>query len=345
MTPVPASAVRAYAPGRVNLIGDHTDYSGGLVLPMAIDRGTTIVFRRGGTTIELTSADEPEPCIIDLSEGPLEPSTVKPAWARYVAGVATVIAADVGGVGSVTSDLPIGAGLSSSASLEVATALALGLAGTPLVIAQACQQAEHIASGVPCGIMDQLASAAGVAGHALLIDCTSLEVVSVPVPEDVEVIVVHSGQARRLDLSAYAVRRSQVEQAATVLERPLRGVDAERLSALGDPILRKRARHVTSENQRVLDFAAALRAHDCDEAGQLMVESHRSLREDFEVSTPALDRLVDELVQTRGVFGARLTGAGFGGCVVALARAGTGEAIRRGWVVRPAAGASVVPLE
>jgi galactokinase len=241
----------------------------------------------------------------------------------------------------VSTTLPIGAGLSSSAALEVAVALAIGLTGSPLAVAQACQQAEQVASGVPCGIMDQLASTAGTAGHALLIDCGSLEVTPVPVPDSVEVVVIHSGETRALAGSAYAERRAQVEAAATALGAPLRGIDA---AALADPLLRRRARHVITENARVLAFAEALRSADWRAAGALMFESHRSLATDFEVSTPGLDALVDSL-RVDGAYGARLTGAGFGGCVVALVAAGAGSALaarfERAWVVRAAGGATV----
>ena len=151
------TTVSAWAPGRVNLIGDHTDYTGGLVLPMAIDRGTEVELERGVPWVELVSADEDEPAFIDFAD-PRDPSTVQPVWARYVAGVVHVLAPDVGGIGFVRSDLPIGAGLSSSAALEVAVALALGFEGSPRELALVCQQAEQVASGVPCGIMDQLAS-------------------------------------------------------------------------------------------------------------------------------------------------------------------------------------------
>jgi galactokinase len=328
---------RAVAPGRVNLIGDHTDYAGGLVMPMAIDLATTVLLTNGGPVVELTSASDPSAAVVPL-ENPLAGQT---GWARYVAGVVATVNPSVGGTGVVSTTLPIGAGLSSSAALEVAVALAIGLTGSPLAVAQACQQAEQVASGVPCGIMDQLASTAGTAGHALLIDCGSLEVTPVPVPDSVEVVVIHSGETRALAGSAYAERRAQVEAAATALGAPLRGIDA---AALADPLLRRRARHVITENARVLAFAEALRSADWRAAGALMFESHRSLATDFEVSTPGLDALVDSL-RVDGAYGARLTGAGFGGCVVALVAAGAGSALaarfERAWVVRAAGGATV----
>jgi galactokinase len=333
-------AVRAYAPGRVNLIGDHTDYSGGLVLPMAIDLGTTVVFVPGGPRIELTSSEEPDPAVVVL-DGRVPPSAFRPEWARYVAAVAAVVGPVEGGTGRITSDLPVGAGLSSSAALEVSVALALGFSGPPLELAQACQRAEQLASGVPCGIMDQLASVAGVEGHALLIDCASLTVTPTRLPGGLEVVVVHSGERRALAASAYATRRAEVEAAAAALGRPLRAATLTDTSALADPVLRRRARHVVSENTRVTTFADALRAGDALGAGELMAESHASLRGDFDVSTPGLDALVEWLNASPGVLGARLTGGGFGGCAVALTEEGAGARLGRGWVVHAANGAYV----
>ena len=332
--------VIARAPGRVNLIGDHTDHTGGLVLPMAIDRWTEIELERGVPWIELVSADDDEPAILHLDD-PRDPSTVRPTWARYVAGVVDVVRPESGGVGFVRTDIPIGAGLSSSAALEVALALALGFEGTALELATACQQAEQIASGVPCGIMDQLASASGVEGSALLIDCTTLEVTPVPLPDGVDVVVVDSGTRRELTTSFYCVRRAQCEE-AELLIGPLRTATLDDAESIGHDDLRARARHVVSENGRVRAFAAALAAGDLASAGALMVESHVSLRDDFDVSTRVLDDLVDALVARPGVHGARLTGAGFGGCVVALVDrdAPPLELGADAWTVRASAGAS-----
>lgn len=330
----PSGIVTARAPGRVNLIGDHTDTTGGLVLPLAIDLATTVSGRRGGEYVVLTSDDEPEPAVVPLDvDGPAE---VEPHWARYVAGVVAELRPTVGLTGTVRTTLPVGAGLSSSAALEVAVALALGADGSPLDLARLTRRAEQQASGVPCGIMDQLASAAGVAGHALLIDCHELSVTPIPLPDDVEIRVVHSGEARRLAGSAYAERGTALASAEDVVG-PLRLLDGlGALAPLDDPVLHRRARHVVTENARVRAFAAALVADDRVTAGRLMGESHASLRDDFEVSTGALDALVARLAATPGVHGARLTGAGFGGCVVALAEPG---ALDEGWAVRAAAGA------
>ncbi|MDQ6840206.1 MAG: galactokinase [Actinomycetota bacterium] len=323
----------AIAPGRVNLIGEHTDYSGGYVLPMAIDRHTVVELVAGGTQVCLRSELEPEGATIGLDV--MDPAAVQPSWARYVAGVVAHLRPTQGGTGTVRTTLPVGAGLSSSTALVVATAMALGFAGSALELAVACQQAERLATGVAPGIMDQLASTSGVAGHALLIDCTSLDVSPVPMPPDVEVVVAHSGQSRSVATSAYAERRGQCEEAARRIG-PLRLASLADVAALPDPLLRRRARHVVTENERVLAFAHCLSAGALADAGQLMGASHRSLRDDFEVSTPALDALVERLCATPGVYGARLTGAGFGGCVVALAEPGSaGE----GWRVTPAAGA------
>jgi galactokinase len=333
----------SFAPGRVNLIGDHTDYVDGLAMPMAIDLGTTITGRPTESHIALESADfdgsvrftlDPaDPALVD-------PRSLEPAWGRYAAGVASVLQVRGPGLeGRVTTTIPVGTGLSSSAALEVAIAIALGAAGTPVEIALACQEAELIASGVPCGVMDQLASLAGVAGHALLIDFRTLEVEPVSMPSGVSVVIVHSGQERELATSAYAARRAQLEAAQSIVG-PLRDATLDDLADIDDAVVRRRARHVVSENARVLRFADALRAGDLQAAGRLMVEAHASFRDDFEASTPVIDALVDRLVATRGVYGARLTGGGFGGCVVALVEPGTPtDGWGRHWVVAPSAGA------
>ncbi len=326
---------RAVAPGRVNLIGDHTDHSGGLVLPMAIDLGTSVEGRRGGDEVRLESAELAGHAVVPLDVD--DPGSLTPGWARYVAGVVSVLRPDEGFAGRVSTTLPIGAGLSSSAALEVAVALALGFGGSCLDLALACQRAEQQASGVPCGVMDQLASAAGVAGSALLIDCSALTVTPVRLPEDVEVVVVDAGQPRRLAGSGYAERRAQCQEAEGVIG-PLSEAGLDAVPSIADPMARARARHVITENGRVRAFAAALAEGARAECGALMVASHISLRDDFEVSTPRLDAVVDELLATPGVFGARLTGAGFGGCVVALTEPG---ALPGGWHVKAVGGARV----
>jgi galactokinase len=313
---------RAHSPGRVNLIGDHTDYSGGLALPMAVDMGTTVELTpdRSGT--------------LDLATD----AAVEPGWERYVAAVLAEIGLPPGAHGTVTTDLPVGAGLSSSAALEVATALAVGFDGSTTELAQLCGRAEERGSGVPCGLLDQLACAAAIEGCALLIDFTALSFETVDIPDAIAVRVIHSGVARSLATSAYATRRAECEAAARLIG-PLREATLEDAEGVGDPTLAKRARHVVAENARVRDFADALASGDRYAAGTLMFESHASLRDDFEVSHPAVDDLVDRLRTTPGVFGARVTGAGFGGCVVALVDGDVPTEAVGGWRVRSAAGA------
>jgi galactokinase len=297
---------------------------------------------RGGRSVELTSSAERRPARVPLPV--VDPRTVEPGWARYVAGVVAALEPSSGAVGRVTTTLPVGAGLSSSAALELAVAMTLGGdALDPEELARLCQRAEHLALGVPCGIMDQLICATGVPGHALMIDCTTLERTPVPIPPDVDVVVVHSGESRALASSAYAERRREVEHAEAVLDGPLRSARPDDLAVLADPVLRRRARHVVTENQRVRQFGTALAAGDLVAAGTLMNESHTSLSTDFEVSTPTLDALAARVRSVPGVFGARITGAGFGGCIVALCEPGAASRAfgieNRIWTVRASAGA------
>ncbi|MEY2755620.1 MAG: galactokinase [Actinomycetota bacterium] len=328
--------MRIVAPGRVNLIGDHTDYTGGLVLPMAIDRATVIDGEPGGDRIMLTSIDEPDP--VDLPLRVDHPESVSPAWGRYVAGVVSELAPTIGFRGTVTTAIPIGAGLSSSAALELAVALALGAEGSPLDIALMCQRAEQRASGVPSGIMDQWCIAAGLEGHALMMDCGTLLAAPVRIPDDVEVVVQFVAH-RTLVGSPYADRVAECATAEAAIG-PLRDATLLDTGRIGDPVAQRRARHVVAENQRVRDMAAALELHELADAGRLMVESHESLRDLYETSTPQMDAAVARLVATPGVWGARMTGGGFGGCVVALTQPG---ALTEGWIVRPTRGAHVSP--
>ncbi|MGD9704784.1 MAG: galactokinase [Acidimicrobiia bacterium] len=326
----------ARAPGRVNLIGDHTDYTGGLVLPMTIDRWTEIRGTRHGVAhVSLTSADEADPVELDLPVD--DPATVEPRWGRYVAGVAAELGTAARGFrGQVTTTIPIGAGLSSSAALELAAAYALGYAGDTRDLARLCQAAEQRASGVPCGIMDQLVIAAGVQGHALAIDCHSLDIVPVAIPDGVDVVVQFVAH-RTLVGSEYADRVAECSQAEAAIG-PLRTASLADVATIRDPLVQQRARHVVSENARVRGFVTALASGDLAAAGRLMTGSHRSLRDDFETSTPVMDEAVASLAATPGVYGARMTGGGFGGCVVALAAAG---AVSDGWIVRAVDGASI----
>jgi galactokinase len=330
--------LRSWAPGRVNLIGDHTDYMGGLVLPLAIGLGTEITGDRGGNWVMLGSERFDGVAEVPLDGGD-DPAKAEPPWTRYVAAVVAELQPDDGLVGMVHSDLPPGGGLASSAALEVALAVALGAdLGDPIGLAQACQRAEQRAVGVPCGIMDQLVAVAAEAGQVLRIDCRSLAVEKLPFPEDAEILVVDSGEPRELSGSAYAQRRKECEAAEEVVG-PLRDASPAAVEAIDDPVLRRRARHVTTENERVDALGVALGEGQLRYAGELLVASHASLRDDFDATTPALDALVVALRSVPGVYGARVTGAGFGGCVVALCQPKTRLKLPVVWRGRPAGGA------
>jgi galactokinase len=321
------------APGRVNLIGEHTDYTGGLVLPAALDLGVTVVGEAGGDVVELASDRLPERAHV-RADGTDAASAE--GWARYVGSVTAELASagrsPLGFRGRITSDLPHRAGVASSAALEVAVASALcataRFAPEPLELAELCRRAEEVAVGVPCGLMDQAASVLARPEHALLLDCGTREFRHVRFPDDLELLVVDSGVARSLADSAYATRRAEVEA--------------------GMP---ERLRHVSSENERVREVVAALEGGDCDTLRAAFAASHASLRDDFEVSTPELDALVATALQA-GALAARLTGAGFGGSIVALVERGTGERVGSettarhdgsSWFVsRPAGGAAEV---
>ncbi len=315
------------APARVNLIGDHTDYQDGLCMPMAIDREVRIDWSpRPDGAIVVHSDALPGTVTVDVDSGVATADA--PDWGRTV--VATVAALHERGHRAaaidahVSSTVPVGSGLSSSAAVGVALALALSEAGGEPVegteLALVAQRAEHLA-GVPCGVMDQMASVHGRRGHALLLDCRTLAVEPIPLPHDIAVVVVHSGLPRRLADSEYARRREACAEAARRLHvATLRDVALD--AVRDDPF----ARHVVGENARVVEFARALRADDRMELGALMNASHSSLRDDFAVSTPELDVLVDTLLDA-GAIGARLTGAGFGGSVVALATTGMASTV------------------
>jgi galactokinase len=330
----------ARAPGRVNLIGEHTDYNDGFVLPCAISRQTMVAARRrndrqvriiagdlGGATTEFSLA------------APITPDDAAP-WSNYVRGVADGLLADgldmSGADLAIMGDMPQGAGLSSSAALENAAGLALAaLAGKPdfdrSQLALIGQRAEHLFAGCQCGIMDQLVSARAVAGSALLIDCRSLKCTPVPLPDDLAVMIVHSGIERGLVDGEYNLRRQQCEAAARYFGvKALR--DLEVLPEQGDldPVAYARARHVVGENARALAAADALRAGDLARLGALMAQSHAAMRDDFAITLPAIDALVALFQDAIGAEGgARMTGGGFGGAVVALLPAGEVERVRK----------------
>lgn len=309
------------APGRVNLMGDHTDYNAGLVLPAAIDREVVVAFRRTTDGHVCVRSLGYEGAVVVRADGQADPDLPAPAWGGAVAALVRAMSlrgrAPVGTDLVVSSDVPVGAGLSSSAAVLVGVATALGVsAGEPLSVratALACQEAETVGSGVPCGVMDPWASADGTAGHALLLDCRTLDVERVALPDDLSVLAVHSGVERTLAAGGYATRRAECEQIATDL-----GLESLRDAEPDDVADIPRARHVVSENARVEAVARALRDGDRLALSSAFAASHASLRDDFEVSTPELDLLVRCLLDA-GAVAARMTGAGFGGSVVALA--------------------------
>ena len=322
--------LRVWAPGRVNLIGEHTDYSGGLVLPIAIQYGIRLAAAPGEREITLVSEGhgKAETVAADGSGAGAE------GWARYVQAVAAELddagRPAVGLTGTISSDLPSGAGLSSSAALEVALALALCAVADfeldPLELALLCQRAELRAVGVPCGILDQAACLLGSGERAILLDCGSLEHRLVRVPPDAALVIIDSGVTRSLENTAYAERRSQLEHALrSVGHARSANLDASVLEGLDD-ISTRRLRHVVTENERVRRFAAALEGGELAMAGELLRESHASLRDDYEVSIPELDLLV-ELAVEAGALGARLLGGGFGGSVLVLAHATHAEEV------------------
>ncbi|MEM7260418.1 MAG: galactokinase [Planctomycetota bacterium] len=329
----PSALVRA--PGRVNLIGEHTDYNEGFALPMAIDLAVWIaVAPRQDTSIRLHRVDIEETVEIG------DPSDALPGgssdrdsgrWGERARAVAAVHAqeagAGVGFDGCVASDVPMGSGLASSAAFELAIIRALAAVRDeewdPIAAARAVVQAENEWVGVKCGIMDPLVSAAAAGGAALLIDCRTLELSNAPLPPEVSFVVLDSGTRRTLDASPYNERRASCEETASALGiRSLRDakiaeLEEARRRGKVSPVAFRRARHVITENERTLLAAEALAQSDLDGFGDLVMASHRSLRDDFDVSTDALDTLVDVACEHVSCFGARLTGAGFGGCVIA----------------------------
>jgi len=321
-------AVRA--PGRVNLIGEHTDYNDGFVLPIAIERDTVAVWgRRADRVIRFVSRQAHEPAEIDLA-GPVKRG--QPAWANYCKGVAAgLIRAGVDLPGAdvlLSGDVPLGGGLSSSASLEVATGLALLAAARakmePYELAKLCQKAEHEFAGAPCGIMDQAIAVLAQAGRALLLDCRDGAVKQIPFDDpDVVVLVADTQVKHAISDGGYAARRDQCCTAAGKLGvKMLRDADAGQLAGGGlDGVQLQRARHVVSEIDRTAKAVEALQGGDYAAFGELMYGSHASLRDDYEVSCEELDAIVASGRKCQGVYGARMTGGGFGGCAIVLARA------------------------
>ncbi len=319
------------APGRVNLIGEHTDYNDGFVLPVAIDFATVVAAERAeNSTVHVVAADYGGDADSFSVDDPIAPHASS-HWSNYVRGVVSGLLQrgyKVGGANlAISGNVPQGAGLSSSASLEVAVAQTFNalfdLGVPPTEIALIGQEAEHRFVGTRCGIMDQLVSVSARQEHALLIDCRSLETKPIPMPDGLSILIVNSNVVRGLVDSEYNSRRQQCEGAARELRiNALRDICfddlLDRLDEL-PPKVARRARHVVSENQRTLDAADALARSDINALSRLMAASHASMRDDFEITVPAIDCIVDILgtvIGDRG--GVRMTGGGFGGCVVAL---------------------------
>ena len=364
----------AAAPGRVNLIGEHTDYNDGFVLPMAIERYTVLAAApaaKGRNTLQFRSTQGEGTAVVDLGQ-PLKPAP-KGAWFNYPLGVVAGFLRRGAKLAEfdalIHSTVPLGGGLSSSAALEVSTATLLeavtGQRLDPVDKALLCQKAEHEYAGMPCGIMDQFISVMGRRDHLLLLDCRSRVPELVPMTDpSVEVLIVNTNVKHELTGGGYAKRRAQCEAAALALGVPsLRDATAAMLEgARGklDPLVWRRACHVIGEIDRTLRAAQGIRASDWPAVGQLMYASHCSLRDNYEVSCPELDAVVDiarGLGLQGGVIGCRMTGGGFGGCAVALVRANATNSIadtisaqyekRTGikpslFVSRPAAGAAIL---
>jgi len=329
------------APGRVNVIGEHTDYNDGFVMPAALEFATLVAAApREDRRLRVYSMTMDETRELDLAapEGPTH------EWADYVFGVAVMLeksglrlkGADL----VVWTDIPLGAGLSSSAALEVASAHALlaasGLPFEPLAAAKIGQKAENAYVGMRCGIMDQYASACGVQDHAILIDCRSLESRPVPIPPDLKLVIANSNVKHQHAGGEYNARREACEEGVRLLApflgpiKALRDVapnDLERYKAKLPDLVYRRCRHIVTENARVLEAERALNAGDPVACGRAMNASHDSMRDDFEITCKEIDILAGLAQATKGVFGSRMTGGGFGGCTVSLVEAGAVEAV------------------
>ncbi len=332
------------APGRVNLIGEHTDYNDGFVMPAAIGFSTWVaVGLRDDRRLSIFSERFSDRIEFDLDE---HDQQSKGHWSNYVTGVALALEQAGhylhGASLRITSDVPMGSGLSSSAALEVATAYALlansGHNVDRTCLAKLCQRAENEFVGARCGIMDQFVSSHGQAGKALLLDCRSLEYELLPLPDSARLVICTTMVKHELARGAYNERRSECAAGVQRLAQFLPGVRAlrdvtEKDLALNQSqlpeIIYRRCRHVISENARALEAASALEQGNLDRFGQLMNESHRSLRDDYEVSCAELDLMVESARQAQGVYGARMTGGGFGGCTINLVKSESVEEFKR----------------
>lgn len=339
-------AVMVRSPGRVNLLGEHVDYNDGWVLPVAIDRAVVLAVSACNSALASIGAlDLNDSCAFRVSEVADKVNVSGrslPGWALYPAGVAHVLRAAglaVSGIDGVfSSDVPRGAGLSSSAAVELAFAVAWrelgGWQQDPMALALLCQQAENHYVGVNCGIMDQFACANGRADHALLLDCRTLDWQPVPLPAGVSIIIADTMKRRELGKTDYNARRAACEEAVRLLQAKLPHIAAlrdvspdefNRHAHLLPPLVAKRARHVVEECARTVSAAQSLKQNDIAAFGWAMNESHRTLRDDYEVSCRELDVMVSAAQRLEGCYGARLTGAGFGGCAVALVATGTAQ--------------------
>jgi galactokinase len=334
----------AIGPGRVNLIGEHTDYNDGYVLPVALKRDVRLALRtRPDRQVRLLSLEYDEYFEFDLDQLARNPDLL---WTNYVQGVAWSLEEQglrLSGIdGVISGNVPRGSGLSSSAALEIASALALMTASGQMealpgpLVAKAAQRAENHFVGVNCGIMDQFISMLGAEDHALLIDCRSLAYQLVPFPENAALVIGNTKASRSLASSAYNQRRQECEEGVAALQKALPEIHAlrdvtsaqleEHKSRLS-PVIHRRCRHVVTENERVLQTVDALQRGELAAVGRLMNDSHTSLRDDYEVSSQALDVMVEAMRSAPGCYGARLTGAGFGGCAVALVAPGSEQAV------------------
>ena len=346
------------APGRVNLIGEHTDYNDGFVMPAALGFSTWVgLAKRADGQLRVHSMHFNETVEFDVAALAGPPTH---HWSDYVRGVAAVLREaghEVSGADLlIESDVPLGAGLSSSAALEISTALAMTWASDikidDLELVKLCQRAEHEFAGTRCGIMDQFISRFGRADHALMLDCRSLQYELVPVPPGVRIVICNSMVRHSLAAGEYNLRRRDCEEGVRILRGYLPGIkalrdvsstDLERHKDVLSARVYRRCRHIVMENERTLQAAGALRGNDVRRFGELMYQSHWSLRDDFEVSCSELDVLVNFAKESRGIYGARMTGGGFGGCTVNMVSSDVVEEFQRHIVDGYAAAVGITP--